>query len=57
LTGHNAHIIEVGQRKRRLIEDTVKKETNGWDFFDRIYYISLEEREDRLLRPRLPKWD
>jgi GR25 family glycosyltransferase involved in LPS biosynthesis len=30
-----------------LIEDTVKKETNGWDFFDRIYCISLEEREDR----------
>jgi hypothetical protein len=30
-----------------LIEDTVKKETNDWDFFDRIYCISLEEREDR----------
>jgi len=30
-----------------LIEDTVKKETNGWNFFDRIYCISLEEREDR----------
>jgi hypothetical protein len=30
-----------------LIEDTVKKETNGWDFFDRIYCISLEKREDR----------
>jgi Glycosyltransferase family 25 (LPS biosynthesis protein) len=30
-----------------LIEDTVKKKTNGWDFFDRIYCISLEEREDR----------
>jgi len=30
-----------------LIEDTVKKETNGWDFFDRIYCISLKEREDR----------
>jgi GR25 family glycosyltransferase involved in LPS biosynthesis len=30
-----------------LIEDTVKKVTNGWDFFDRIYCISLEEREDR----------
>jgi hypothetical protein len=27
--------------------DTVKKETNGWDYFDRIYCISLEEREDR----------
>jgi GR25 family glycosyltransferase involved in LPS biosynthesis len=25
----------------------VKKVTNGWDFFDRIYCISLEEREDR----------
>ena len=22
------------------------KKTNGWDFFDRIYCISLEERED-----------
>jgi hypothetical protein len=30
-----------------LIEDTVKKETNGWNYFDRIYCISLEEREDR----------
>jgi len=25
----------------------VKRKTNGWDFFDRIYCISLEEREDR----------
>jgi hypothetical protein len=25
----------------------VKTENNGWDFFDRIYCISLEEREDR----------
>lgn len=25
----------------------MKKEANGWDFFDRIYYISLQEREDR----------
>ena len=25
----------------------MKKDTNGWDFFDRIYCISLEEREDR----------
>jgi len=47
LTGHNAHIIGVRQSKRRLIEDTVKKETKGWDFFDRIYCISLEGREDR----------
>lgn len=31
----------------RLIEDTVKKEATGWDFFDRIYCISLEERADR----------
>ena len=30
-----------------MIGDTVKKETNGWDFFDRIYCISLEKREDR----------
>ncbi len=25
----------------------MKQETNSWDFFDRIYCISLEEREDR----------
>ena len=25
----------------------MKNEPNGWDFFDRIYCISLEEREDR----------
>lgn len=25
----------------------MKKVTNGWDFFDRIYCISLETREDR----------
>lgn len=25
----------------------MNKETNGWSFFDRIYCISLEEREDR----------
>jgi GR25 family glycosyltransferase involved in LPS biosynthesis len=31
----------------RLIEDIVNKETNCWNFFDRIYCISLEEREDR----------
>jgi GR25 family glycosyltransferase involved in LPS biosynthesis len=30
-----------------LIEDTVKKETNDWDFFDRLYCVSLQEREDR----------
>jgi hypothetical protein len=30
-----------------VIEDAVKKETDGWDFFDRIYCISLEERGDR----------
>jgi hypothetical protein len=30
-----------------LIEDTVQKEATGWDFFDRIYCISLEERADR----------
>ena len=47
LDRNRVHIIEVWQRKRRLIEDTLKKETNGWDFFDRIYCISLEEREDR----------
>jgi hypothetical protein len=37
----------VGQGKRRLLEDNVKKEANGWDFFDRLYCISLQEREDR----------
>lgn len=25
----------------------MKKEANGWDFFDRLYCISLREREDR----------
>ena len=25
----------------------MEKETSGWDFFDRIYCLSLEEREDR----------
>ena len=30
-----------------MIEDIVKKEAHGWNFFDRIYCISLEEREDR----------
>jgi len=37
----------VGQGKRRLLEDNVKKEANGWDFFDRLYCVSLQEREDR----------
>jgi len=30
-----------------LSEEIVKQETNVWDFFDRIYCISVEEREDR----------
>jgi hypothetical protein len=30
-----------------LLEETVKVETNGWDFFDRLYCVSLQEREDR----------
>jgi len=30
-----------------LLEDNVKKEASGWDFFDRLYCISLQEREDR----------
>ena len=25
----------------------MKKEANGWDFFDRLYCISLQDREDR----------
>jgi len=37
----------MGQGERRLLEDNVKKEANGWDFFDRLYCISLQEREDR----------
>jgi hypothetical protein len=47
LTGNKAHIIGVPQKNKRLIGDTVKKETSGWDFFHRIYCISMEEREDR----------
>ncbi|MGP8014818.1 MAG: glycosyltransferase [Smithella sp.] len=31
----------------RFIEDIVENQNNGWDFFDRIYCISLEGREDR----------
>jgi hypothetical protein len=37
----------VRQGERQLLEDNVKKEDNGWDFFDRLYCISLQEREDR----------
>ena len=47
LTGHHAHSIGIGQIKRPLSEDMAKKENDGWDYFDRIYCISLEEREDR----------
>lgn len=47
LTVHITHIIVEWQRNNRLIEDNLKTEANGWDFFDRIYCISLEEREDR----------
>jgi GR25 family glycosyltransferase involved in LPS biosynthesis len=32
---------------KRLFEDHVKKEANGWDYFDRLYCISLQERGDR----------
>jgi len=31
----------------RFIEDIVENRNDGWDFFDRIYCISLEGREDR----------
>jgi GR25 family glycosyltransferase involved in LPS biosynthesis len=31
----------------RFIEDIVQNEASGWDFFDRIYCISLEDRGDR----------
>jgi GR25 family glycosyltransferase involved in LPS biosynthesis len=37
----------VGQEVRRLLEDNVTKEANGWDFFDRLYCVSLQDREDR----------
>jgi len=30
-----------------LIEDTVNNQINVWDFFDRLYCVSLREREDR----------
>jgi hypothetical protein len=30
-----------------MFENTEKQEANPWDFFDRLYCISLEEREDR----------
>jgi hypothetical protein len=30
-----------------LIENNVTREANGWDFFDRLYCVSLQEREDR----------
>ena len=29
------------------VESNVKKEVDGWDFFDRLYCLSLREREDR----------
>jgi hypothetical protein len=47
LTGRCAHIIGVQQGERGVTGETVKKENSGWDFFDRIYCISVEEREDR----------
>jgi hypothetical protein len=31
----------------RFIEDIVENQNDGWDFFDHIYCISLEGREDR----------
>jgi hypothetical protein len=34
-------------RSKREIEVNVQKATHEWDFFDRIYCISLEAREDR----------
>lgn len=30
-----------------LLEDNVTKEAYGWDYFDRLYCVSLREREDR----------
>ena len=30
-----------------MLDDKVKKETSGWDFFDCLYCVSLQEREDR----------
>jgi hypothetical protein len=29
------------------LEDNVTKENNSWDYFDRLYCVSLQEREDR----------
>lgn len=36
-----------GVREGRLPEDSVKKEADSWDYFDRFYCVSLREREDR----------
>ena len=30
-----------------MLEENVKEGANGWDFFDRLYCVSLREREDR----------
>jgi hypothetical protein len=46
LTESKARIIRRGNWKG-VVGDIVKNETNVWDFFDRIYCISLKQREDR----------
>jgi hypothetical protein len=51
LTAYHSNIINrpVKQNENgfNLGEDTVENKTSSWDFFDRIYCISLEDREDR----------
>ena len=47
LDRNQGSFYRVGQEEKQLLEDDVKKEADGWDFFDRLYCISLKEREDR----------
>jgi hypothetical protein len=51
LTAYNSNIINspVKQNENGFnpSEDTVENKTNSWDYFDRVYCISLEDREDR----------
>jgi len=35
------------ERERRLSEERAEEEAVGWDYFDRLYCVSLREREDR----------
>ena len=47
LKEHNTRIAGPEQRKRRMTGSVVKNETDVWGFFDRVYCISLAERQDR----------